>query len=70
MKSNSGFISVPQSVKTNGFIDLVGTIDNTNNDGYEWFWSASNGFKLKLVKNMNYNDDDSNTSRTTVRIML
>jgi hypothetical protein len=71
---NSGFMNVSQVVKTNGFIELVGSVNN--DAGYEWFWEATNGFRLKNVQTVSYVNDgsletaDNKDTQSTVHILL
>jgi hypothetical protein len=67
MEPNQGFVEEPLIVKTNSFIEFTGSVNNDK--GYEWFWEATNGFKIKNVKTKSYfESDDGNMA--TVHIML
>lgn len=65
---NQGFTEEPMIVKTNSFIEITGRVNNDR--GYEWFWEATNGFKLRNVKTKSYYDDPNDSTVATVHIML
>jgi len=68
IEPNQGFVEEPITLKTNSFVELVGTVNN--DQGYEWFWEATNGFKLKNVKTKSYYEDPNDQTIATVHIML